>query len=145
MSIVMPRPVYQKGAKKATKPRKGMRKVSSKRAKQHASPDGKAGLRHMGLVRTLPCIGCGTTHNVKAHHCKDKPPLKMQWIYQKLPYGCKSGPRDTIPLCEPDCHNGGPNSYHVNRPEFHRRNGFDYLHILATRAAVDAMTAEIDF
>ena len=132
----------------STKPlqrRTKMRQKSRKRAKQHASPQGQWDLDYMGMVRTLPCIGCGTTVNVKAHHCKDKPPLNMRGIYQIFPEGRKSGPRDTIPLCEPGCHNFGPNSYHVNRPEFHRRNGFDYLHILPTRAAVAALMGEIDY
>ena len=134
-----------KPVKAPKKPRKPMPRKSKKRIAQHASPEGKNGLSHMGAVRSLPCIGCGTTRNVKAHHCKDKPPKDMEWIYEVIPYGCKSGPTDTIPLCDPGCHKDSGYGYHDNRPEFHRRHGFDYLHILPTRAAVAAMLGEIDY
>lgn len=123
---------------------KGMPHKSKKRAKQHASPQGVADLDHMGCVKWLDCTQCGKSGPNDAHHCKDKPPEDLKHLYDVLPYGCKSGPRDTIPLCKM-CHQDGPQAFHRDRSGFMERNGPDYLHIEATRRAVENMNGTINF
>ena len=115
-----------------TSPRKPMKQRSDKRRKQHASSEGKADLAYMGRVKQLPCCVCGAPPPSDAHHAKDKPPHVLEWIYQKLPYGRKSGPKDTIPLCK-SCHQQGPTAYHVSPASWNEANGPDYGYILETR------------
>ncbi len=139
-------PLGQKQPKPAKAPRKGMRRVSRKKAAQRASPEGKADLEYMGYVKQLPCRICGITDNVDAHHCQDKPPADEPHAYEQLPAaGRKSGARDTIPLCHWDCHQEGPLAYHQNKRAWAERNGPDYGFIPSTRAAVAAMLGQIDY
>ena len=109
-----------------------MARVSPKRRKQHASKEGKADLAYMGRVKELDCCICGRAGPSDAHHCNDKPPKLLEWIYQKLPWGCKSGPRDTIPLCKRH-HQDGPEAYHVSPESWNEANGPDYGYIEQTR------------
>lgn len=130
-------PIYQKGAKPA-KARKPMRCVSAKKA---ADRDAK----YLAAVKTLPCVICGA-YGVDAHHCRSQPAADEPHAYERLPAaGRRSHDRDAIPLCPHDCHNGGPNSYHVNKRAWEERNGPDYGFIPSTRAAVKAMRGTIDF
>ena len=126
-----------------SKPRKGMRKVSAKKAAYRASSEGKADLEYMGLVRQLPCCTCGSQRDVDAHHCRDTPPADDRGgmgPYSKLPgAGMKSGALDTIPLCHSGCHMFGPNSYHDGRAKFHELHGNDYSYIEQTRKLVGRM------
>jgi len=125
---------------------KALRPVSKKRAAFHASQEGQDELAHMGDVRSQPCVVCGTTFNVKAHHCKDKPPAGEHNPYVRESCGGrKSSGYDTIPLCEPRCHNPGPLSYHTNPREWRERNGADYTYIEPTRRRVQEMRESIDF
>ncbi len=113
---------------------KPLPRTSRKRAKQHASSEGKADLAYMGRVKQLPCCvpGCGAAAPSDAHHCKDKPPQVLENVYQKLPWGCKSGPKDTIPLCKIH-HQHGPDAYHVSPARWNEANGPDYGYIIETR------------
>lgn len=115
-----------------TSPRKPMKQRSDKRVKQYASSEGKADLAYMGRVKQLPCCVCGAPPPSDAHHAKDKPPHVLEWIYQQLPYGRKSGPKDTIPLCKPH-HQDHPQAYHVSPASWNEANGPDYGYILETR------------
>jgi len=127
------RPIYPK-TPKAERKRKGMRQISKKRAKQHASPEGQADLAYMGEVRGEPCCICGTVINVKAHHCKDIPPYDERGVYERQPgAGMKSGAGDTIPLCEPGCHKGSGHGYHDNPRAWREKHGPDYGYLAAIR------------
>jgi len=112
--------------------RKPMAQKSRKRAKQHASSEGKADLAYMGRVKQLPCCVCRKPGPSDAHHCKDKPPQVLESVYQIVPWGCKSGPRDVIPLCKAH-HQDGPEAYHVSPADWNEANGPDYGYILETR------------
>ena len=139
------RDIYQKGQKPA-KVRKPMRRVSKKRARYYASEEGQSDLEYMGNVKMQPCAICGATENIDAHHCRCWPEDIESHAYMQLPgAGMKSHARDTIPLCRYRCHKGGPLSFHEDRKGWVKRNGPDYTYIPATRAAVAAMRAEIDF
>lgn len=144
---VAPRPpLGLKSDKPAKKPRKGMRKVSKKRAQHRASQVGKDGLAYMAAVKQLPCVICRAPPPSDAHHCKSKPPANEPHAYERLPAaGRKSGDRDTIPLCHDGCHQEGPLAFHMGQRSWEARNGPDYQFIPSTRAAVAAMLGEIDF
>jgi len=109
-------------SEKPKKPRKAVRKVSSKRAAYLASDARKDGLANMAFVKSLPCLVCGC-YGVEVHH---------------LPH-----PRDdlrTIPLC-PRHHRReyGPGAYHYSRSAFNEAYGLDD----ALLARVDAMIAAL--
>ena len=118
--------------------RKPMKQRSDKRRKQHASSEGKAGYAYMGRVKQLPCCVCGAPPPSDAHHCKDKPPTWLEWIYEILPWGRKSGPKDTIPLCKPH-HQHYPEAYHISPASWNEANGPDYGYIEQTRKLVGEM------
>lgn len=136
-----------KGEPKMKAPRNRMRQVSRKRADYRKSDVGQSGMAYMGLAATLPCVQCGATWRKRdLHHCKDKPPYGEDGPYEKSPHKHnRTGDMDVIPLCQIECHNGGPNSYHVAPKAWAERNGPDYGFILSTRAAVAALAGEIDF
>lgn len=147
MTLLFPKPTKAEKSK-----RKRLRRVSKKRSDYRKSDEGQAGMDYMDLAATLPCVQCGATWGKRdLHHCKDKPPCtdddpEGQGPYQKNPHKHnRTGDRDVIPLCEVNCHNGGPNSYHVAPKAWAKRNGPDYNHILPTRLLVAAMSGEIDF
>lgn len=130
---------YQKGSAKP-KNRKGLRKVSAKKAVYRASKEGQSDWDYMGKVKQLPCAACGSPAPNDAHHCKDMPPADYNngmGPYDKPPKS--RGARDTIPLCPRWCHNFGPNSYHMGRDNFHRMHGPDYDYIEQTRKLVEGM------
>lgn len=147
MNQITPRPPLGLKPDKVDKPkaRKAMARKSKKRAAQHASLKGQQDLAHMACVRELPCVGCGTRINVKAHHCKDKPPLLEQKIYERMPIGRKSGATDTIPLCEPGCHKDSGHGYHDGRDAWNAKHGPDYSYIQQTRNAVAEMQESVGF
>lgn len=123
-----------------------VRPVSKRRQKARQSAEGQAGLAYMRAVKMLPCVACGRPGPNDAHHCKDTPPDGKPGLYDRLPAaGRKSGDRDTIPLC-PEHHRAPyPDAYHTNRTAWAERHGPDYSHIGPTRAAVAALTEEIEF
>ena len=101
-------PLGQKPPKAAKKPRKAVRKVSSKRAAYLASTARVDGLAHMARVSELPCLVCGS-RPVEVHHFPD--------------------PRSDMrvgPLC-PAHHRRefGPGAYHYSRRAFNDRHGSD--------------------
>lgn len=86
-------------------------------------------------VRKLPCLRCGIQHGIEAHHCRDKPLAIHDDIYKRIPGAArKSHDHDAIPLCV-NCHW----LFHNRRSTFHEDCGKDYMHILATREAVERM------
>lgn len=96
---------------------------------------------HIGRVKGLPCICCGSPAPNEAHHCRDLPDFDEQGLYKQLPgMGRKSHDHDAIPLCPP-CHR----LFHGNRPQFHELAGKDYGHIGPTRALIAAQQGEIQF
>lgn len=137
-------PLGLKPDKPEKAPRKGMRRKSKKRAAQEASPEGRSDLEYMGNVKQEPCCACGKPGPSDAHHCKDKPPAGEPHAYKRLPIGCKSHARDTIPLCKM-CHQDGPEAYHRSPVAWRAKHGPDYGFIPSTRAAVAARKAEIGF
>ena len=102
-------PIYQKG-QGAEKKRKGMRKISKKRAAYRASAEGKAGMEYMARVKEKPCCVCGAPPPSEAHHCRSG--------------GMARDDFKTIPLCIP-CHRGDK-GYHLNKREWEEKNGPDY-------------------
>ena len=126
------------------KPSKPMRKVSKKKATYRASKEGREDLAYMGEVKKLPCVVCGAPGPSDAHHCQDKPPKDMGWIYEQMPAaGRKSGARDTIPLCKWD-HQDGPEAYHRGKKSWRAKHGNDYDYIKQTREAVRARSQGSD-
>ena len=85
-----------------------LRQVSAKRRAYRASDEGKAGLAHMGKVKALCCLVCGS-QPVEVHHLPD--------------------PRSdfrVVPLC-PFHHRReyGPQAYHYSRRNFNALHGSD--------------------
>lgn len=105
----------------------------------------KPDLAYMGCVKTMPCRNCGRPGPSDAHHCTHRPYADEPNPYDRLPAaGRRSGDRDTIALCK-QCHQDGPDAIHRSKDNWRLRNGPDFQHIPATRAAVAAMMGEIDF
>ena len=107
-----------------SKPRKGMRKVSSKKAAYRASSEGKAAREYMGLVKQLPCAVCSAAGPSDAHH-----------VFHGR-YGTrKASDFDIIPLCKRH-HQDGPDAIHNIKETWAARHGPDYGYIEQTRKLV---------
>lgn len=104
-------PLGQKAGKPGPKPRKALPKQSAKRRAYMASDDRKAGLVHMGKVKMLPCICCGSPPPSHAHHVTGDGKLRDDMR--------------VLPLCY-DCHQG-PNGYHNAKAKWVSKYGPDYL------------------
>ena len=102
-----------------------MRKVSAKRKAYRASSEGKAAMDHMGRVKMLPCVICGSPPPNDAHHC----------ISGR--YGTrKASDFDTLPLCRA-CHLDGPNAIHRNKRAWEERHGPDYSFLQIVKKMLD--------
>lgn len=100
---------------------------------------------YMGKVKQLPCCICHAPAPSDAHHCTHKPLAGEPHGYEREPAAARrSGDRDTIPLCKLH-HQDGPEAIHNGKVSWRLKHGPDFAHIPATRAAVAAMTGEIDF
>ena len=120
------RPIYQKGSAKP-KTRKGMRKVSAKKAAYKASKEGQAGSEYMAKVKRLPCCVCSAPPPSDAHHV----------IHDR--YGTrKADDFSVIPLCK-NCHQVGPLAIHNGKQSWRERNGPDHGFIEQTRKLVESM------
>ena len=104
-----------------------------------------ADMAYMRAVKQLPCCVCGAPPPSDAHHCTHRPLDGEPHAYTLEPAaGRRSGDRDTIPLCK--CHHQtGPEAIHNGKASWRMKHGPDFGFIPATRAAVAAMTGEIDF
>lgn len=112
---------------------------------QHKPEKVKSDVPYMGMVKQLPCVICGAPAPSDAHHCTHRPNADEPHGYTRIPSaGKRSGDRDTIPLCKRH-HQNGPEAIHNGKESWRRKHGPDYSYIPATRAAVAAMTGEIDF
>jgi len=85
-----------------------LRKVSAKKRAHKAAEKAQGAHLHMGRVKALPCLVCGS-QPVEAHHLPD--------------------PRSdfrVVPLC-PFHHREeyGPQAYHYSRPNFNAEHGSD--------------------
>ena len=69
-----------------------------------------AGLRHMGLVKLLPCVVCGKPGPSDAHHCRSDGMMRDDF--------------KTIPLCK--LHHQGDEGYHTQKATWEARYGKDY-------------------
>ena len=109
---------------KTSKPRKGMRKVSAKKAAYRASSEGKAAMEYIGLVKQLPCAVCGAAGPSDAHH-----------VFHGR-YGTRrASDFDVIPLCKRH-HQDGPEAIHNIKETWAARHGPDYSYIEQTRKLV---------
>lgn len=63
--------------------------------------------KYLRWIRTLPCVLCGTRHDVEAAHTKQLGPAGM---------ATKSPDRSAIPLCAAE-HRLNSDSYHALTPE----------------------------
>lgn len=99
-------PLGQKPPKPEKKARKGLPRVSKKRAAYLASPERQIGKAHMGRVAMLPCLVCGA-HPVEVHH-ETKPRNDMK----------------CLPLCPPHHRREfGPGAYHYSPKAFYAAHG----------------------
>lgn len=117
---------YQKTGRKP-KSRKPMNRVSEKRRKHRASPEGQAALEYMGKVKQLPCCVCGAPAPSDAHHC-----------YHGRYGSRRSSDFDVIPLCKAH-HQDGPEAIHNAKETWAVKHGPDYSYIEQTRKLVDGM------
>lgn len=112
---------------KTPKTRKGVNKVSAKKAAYMASPEGKAAAEYMGLVKQLPCAVCGAPAPSDAHHC----------FHGR--YGArKASDFDVIPLCKIH-HQDGPEAIHNIKETWAAKHGPDYSYIEQTRKLVSEL------
>lgn len=125
MNLMNKPPLGLKPDKEPKTARKGMRTVSKKRQARKASPEGKAGIEHMGRVKQLPCVICLAPPPSDAHHV----------ICGR--YGTNKAP-DThvIPLCKAH-HQNGPEAIHNGKSSWVEKFGqdTDYLPVVADMLA----------
>lgn len=123
------------GLKPDTKPkadrRKPMRQVSKKLQAYRQSPEGKAGREYMAMVRMLPCVVCGTTDGVEAHHC-------FHGRYGQR----KTDDTATIPLCIFH-HRIGPDAIHRAKEAWATTYGPDYTYIEQARQQVSNLVDDL--
>ena len=103
-----------------------MRKVSAKRKAYRASSEGKAAMDHMGRVKMLPCVICGTLGPNDAHHV----------IHDR--YGTrKASDWDVISLCEMHHRYPHPDAIHTDKAAWRDKYGPDHSYLEAVRNALD--------
>lgn len=131
MSNLLSKPPLGQKQGAVKKPRKPMRKVSRKRAEYRRSDEGKAALAHMGKVKALPCVVCGSPPPSDAHHV-----IHGRFSERKASHF------DVIPLCRAH-HLEGPEAIHAGKETWAAKHGPDYGFLPVVRAQLTEM--EIDF
>lgn len=123
MNLVGAPPLGQKAPKADKPPRKGLRRVSRKRAAYLRSAARDEGKRHMANVALLPCLVCGV-YGVEVHH-----------------EGSPRSDMNVLPLC-PRHHRRefGPGAYHYSKRAFYGAHGSSE----ALLARVDEMLRAAD-
>ena len=118
-------PLGQKVQPNPSKPRKGMRKVSAKKAAYRSSSEGKAAAEYIGLVKQLPCAVCGAAGPSDAHH-----PIMDRFSTARV------SDFDVIPLCINHHRYPYPHAIHSGKEVWRERYGNDYDYIEQTRKLV---------
>jgi hypothetical protein len=99
-------PLGQKKPKAERGKKKGLPRVSKKRAAYLSSPERESGKTHMGRVAQLPCLVCGA-QPVEVHH-EGKPRSDM----------------NCLPLCPPHHRREyGVGAYHYSPKAFYTAHG----------------------
>ena len=106
MNLTGKKPLGLKKQKEKKQKKKGLPRISKKRAAYLESPEREVGKLHMGRVAQLRCLVCGTWP-VEVHH-EGKPRSDM----------------NCLPLC-PKHHRTefGPGSYHYSPKAFYAKHG----------------------
>lgn len=96
MSIVSPKPPrgLKDRSEKQAQPRKGMRKVSAKKAAYRRSEQGQEDLAYMAAVKSLPCVICDAFGMIQLSPTQAHHPIHGRFATRKAP------DRTCIPLCE---------------------------------------------